>query len=161
VSKITGEEMTEIIRQNTDYHLRKIVKKNEEKKPIYPRLSDQGLGIYKLVLLVMWLSAIKPRLVLIDDLELASHISLIKYLINYLINELKSQVIISTHSIDVINSVVDLYVNNVIAPEEAQVILLNRADDDVLHVNHIDIHEVYAMMSAGHDPRKISEVFEL
>jgi len=57
ISKFTGEEVTEIVRQDSEYHLRKLVRVGSEDRPVYVRLSDQGLGVYRLALLAMRLAA--------------------------------------------------------------------------------------------------------
>ncbi|GEM_PF-3705305 len=157
---ITNEKITEIVRQDSEYSLRKVIQyESGKEKPIYVRLSDQGFGIYKATLLLLWLSTLRPKLVLIDDFELALHPSLTRAFIKYLLNHLNCQLVIATHSLDVIDTIVDLYrCDGVIGPEDTQVIILKRDEADIVHIRHCDVHEVYVLTSAGHDIRKITEL---
>ena len=45
ISKFTGEKVTEIVSQDSECHLRKLVRVGSEDRPVYVRLSDQGLGV--------------------------------------------------------------------------------------------------------------------
>ena len=159
ISDVTSEKITEIVRQDSEYSLRKVIQyESGKEKPTYIRLSDQGFGIYKATLLLLWLSTLKPKLVLIDDLELAFYPSLTRAFIRYLL-DLDCQLVIATHSLDVIDTIVDLYrCDGVIGPEDAQIITLKRDESDIIHVRHCDVHEVYVLTSAGHDIRKITEL---
>jgi energy-coupling factor transporter ATP-binding protein EcfA2 len=55
-----------------------------DRSPLYVKVKDLGDGIEKVVLIALWLEALKPSLVLWDDFEGTAHPTLIKELLEWL-----------------------------------------------------------------------------
>jgi len=121
---------------------------------LYVKLRDLGDGIEKAILVALWLEALKPRLVLWDDFEASAHPSLIRELLAWL-SEHDWQVVLATHSIDVLRALVD------VSPNGAQVVLLQKSADDVLKARYLSLEELEDFFEAGQDPRYLVEMLKL
>ena len=62
-----------------DLEVRKVYK---NKHPLYIKLSDQGSGVQKVIITALYIALYRPKLILIDDIEAATHPSLLKEFIN-------------------------------------------------------------------------------
>lgn len=113
---------------------------------LYIDLKDLGDGVEKAVLVALWLEVLRPALVLWDDFEMSAHPTLIKVLLNWLCKR-DWQVVLSTHSIDVLNSLLD------IKPKNAKVIQLKKMADDILIHQDLSLDELESLFEANQDPR--------
>lgn len=114
---------------------------------LYIKIKDLGDGIEKVVLLVLWLEALNPALILWDDFEGSAHPTLIKSLLNWLCKKKKWQVVLSTHSIDVLSSLLD------VKPKNAKVIQLKKTAGDILIHEYIELEDLENLIDANQDPR--------
>ena len=117
---------------------------------LYVRLKDLGEGIKRFVLAYLAIEILNPALVLWDDIEVALHPSLAYTLLKWLA-ESGRQVVIATHSIDVLESVV------MANPKDAQVILLKKDANDIVYHKALDIDEVEEILEKNIDIRTIIE----
>jgi predicted ATPase len=117
---------------------------------LYVRLKDLGEGIKRFVLAYLAIEILNPALVLWDDIEVALHPSLAYTLLKWLA-ESGRQVVIATHSIDVLESVV------IANPKDAHVILLKKDANDIVYHKTLDIDEVEEILEKSIDIRAIIE----
>jgi predicted ATPase len=117
---------------------------------IYVSLNDLGEGVKRFVLTYFAVEHVNPALVLWDDVEVAAHPSLMDALLRWLA-ESERQVVISTHSLDVLQSVA------LIEPEDARIILLKKDGDDVVHHKSLELDELKEILEGGIDLRAMIE----
>ncbi|MEM2174312.1 MAG: AAA family ATPase [Candidatus Micrarchaeia archaeon] len=125
-----------------------VLRKELPEDVAYIRLSDIGDGIKRFLISALWIEAFKPKVVLWDDLEASAHPSLIKSIIEWLINH-DWQVIASTHSIDVLHEFVEA------EPKEAKIVQLRKSPDDILPYKEITIEDLEDLFNSGQDVRKL------
>jgi hypothetical protein len=128
--------------------------RGEGKSPLYVRIKDLGDGIEKAVLVALWLEAINPSLVLWDDFEGSAHPTLIKVLLEWL-SKKPWQVVMSTHSFDVLNSLLD------VRPKDTKVIMLKKTNDDVLLHEDLTIEQLEDIVETSQDPRRLVDALKL
>ena len=75
INNCVDDKYTEIL-FSPDLSARK--DRGEGMSPLYVKVKDLGDGIEKVVLIALWLEALKPSLVLWDDFEGSAHPTLIK-----------------------------------------------------------------------------------
>lgn len=124
----------------------------------YIKIKDLGDGIKKIILLFLWLEALKPALILWDDFEGSAHPSLISKVLSWLEKRRKDynwQIILATHSIDVLNTILDL------KPVDTKVIQLKKTTNDVLIHKNLDLEELENLFDANQDPRKLVDLLEI
>ena len=125
---------------------------------LYIKIKDLGDGIKKIAILFMWLEALKPSLILWDDFEGSAHPALIKRVLDWLNRgrkQYKWQVILSTHNIDVLNTLLDL------KPKNAKVIQTKKTANDVLIYQSLNLEELEDLFDANQDPRKLVDLLEI
>lgn len=120
----------------------------------YIRLSELGDGVQKAIIPLLWFQAASPSLVLWDDLEASMHPSLVENILRWLAHK-DWQVVISTHSIDVLYAVTN------IEPADAHLIILRKSAEDVLDHQTFTIDEVQTLIDSGTDPRKLADLLAL
>ena len=81
-----------------------------------------------------------------DDFEASAHPTLVKVLLNWLCKK-DWQVVLSTHSIDVLNSLLD------VKPKNAKVIQLKKTDEDILIHQDLSLDDLESLFEANQDPR--------
>lgn len=113
---------------------------------VYLPLKDLGFGAEKFVKIISLIEVIKPSLLLIDDFETGFHPSLIKAFLIWLKGK-KMQVILSTHSIDVLDRLVE------VQPNDTQIILLKKDESDLLKYESFPLKKVQNFLNANTDPR--------
>ena len=126
------------------------IRKELPENVLYIKVKDLGSGIEKLTSIFLWIEAIKPKLILWDDFEGSAHPLLIKQILNWLsegISKNNWQVILSTHSIDVLNSLLE------VRPQNAEVIQVKKGKDDVLTHTKLVLDELETLFDANQDPR--------
>jgi len=120
----------------------------------YIRLSEIGDGVKRTIIPLLWFEAAKPSIVLWDDIESSMHPSLLENVLKWLLKK-DWQVVISTHSIDV------LYTFAEVGVEDSQVITLRKTPDDVLMHQTLSLDELRTLLESGSDPRKLAYLLEL
>jgi len=150
ISRVVSDVFTEAyVGRNDILLLRKEVP--SEKKVLSIKVSDLGDGVERVLVCVLWLERYMPRLVLWDDIEASAHPGLIETLLEWLSRK-DWQVVISTHSIDVLDRLVQ------IEPRDASLITLNKDERDVLKVRSFKLDDVEDIMDKGIDLRKTLEL---
>jgi len=125
-----------------------------DKRVLYVKMKDLGDGVEKASLVALWLEALKPALVLWDDFEASAHPTLVRVLLNWL-GKKDWQVVLSTHSIDVLNYLLD------VKPKDAKVIQLKKTFSDVLIHQDLSLDELESLFEANQDPRMLVDRLEL
>lgn len=97
---------------------------------------------------------IEPKLLLIDDFGGGFHPTLIKMVLEWL-NSLKTQIIITTHSIDVLNVIRQT------KPKETNIIFLNKDKNDYLNIKVFSLRKLEDYIDANLDPRYFVDKFNL
>jgi len=150
INKCVDDKYSEILTDSTEMRLRKQL----SKKLHYIHLTDLGDGIRKATIMALILQLFDPKLILWDDFENSAHPSLIKILLKWL-SEKNWQIVISTHSIDVLNNIIK------IKPKDANILLFKKNADDVLLTKSYNIDEFEDLMYSNTDPRLLSDTLEL
>ncbi len=143
VSKVVSDVFTEASVRFHDIVLRKEVGGDV----MYVRLEDLGDGVKRFLTAALWLEAIKPKVVLWDDLELAAHPALVGEVIEWL-EKHEWQVVASTHSIDVLRELVERGI-------DARIIVLRKSRDDVLSHKALSVDDLGRLFEVGQDVRKL------
>ena len=151
VNRCVDDKYSEVLR-TPELSARK--ERGKERLPIYIKIKDLGEGIQKVVTTALWLEALNPQLILWDDFEGSAHPSLINVLIDWIAKK-PWQVVISTHSFDVISSVLD------IKPEDTTVIQLKKTNDDILIQNTLSMGQLDDIVDSSQDPRKLVDLLQL
>lgn len=149
VNKCVNDKYTEIILETL--RVRKELKDNV----LYIKLEDLGHGLVRTIPIFLWMEAFKPKLVLLDDFETSAHPSLIRTLIEWL-SKKDFQVIISTHSIDVLSELIN------VRPEDATVLQLLKTDEDILRYTKLGLDDLETIMEdTHHDPRLLTDALQI
>ena len=151
VNKCVDDIYTEIL---LDSPMLRVRKELPGDGVFYIKIEDLGDGIERVILISLWLEALKPKLVLWDDFEASLHPTLIRELLRWL-DEKGWQVVLATHSIDVLQRLVE------VEPEDVKVILLCKTADDILRVQYLLLDELEDFLYSGQDPRYLVEVLKL
>jgi len=144
IQKVIDDRFTEVVPRFDKLTLRKDLLNDT----YYVKLENVGNGIKRVLTSMLWLEAIKPKVVLWDDIEASSHPSLIKSIIEWLA-EHEWQTIISTHSIDVLHEVL------LTEPKDAKILLLRKSNEDELRYKAYTLKELEEMFEEGYDVRKL------
>jgi energy-coupling factor transporter ATP-binding protein EcfA2 len=128
--------------------------RGENMSPLYVKVKDLGDGIEKVVLIALWLEALKPSLVLWDDFEGSAHPTLIKGILEWL-SKKPWQVVMSAHSIDVLTSLLE------VRPKDAKVIQLKKTSDDILLHEDLTIEQLEDVIETSQDPRRLVDSLKL
>ena len=170
INKCVDDKYTEILFA-PDIQARKEPTKGT---PYYVKIKDLGDGIERVALITILLEAIKPRLVLLDDFEASVHPSLIKELLKWLF-EKDWQVVLSTHSIDVLSGLLDVtteiipksisaknYFNSKkLEPSDFKIIQLQKGGDDILKHRELSLEDLENLFDANQDPRLLVDLLKL
>lgn len=152
INKSVNDTFTEIIVREYELYARKEV----NGKPYYVKVRDLGEGVKKILSVLMWLEACAPELVLWDDFEASVHPTLIKLVLEWLAKK-DWQVVIATHSIDVIMKILDTKLES----KDCGIILLQKtADDILLHKRHT-LEELEDFVISNQDPRLLPDLLKL
>jgi len=146
------DKFTEVLVEEGSLKLRKEAEKDIG--PLYIDVHDLGTGVERALLVALAISYAKPKLVLWDDIEVALHPTLTESLLEWL-SRLNSQVVLSTHSIDVLYSLLKAY------PSDAQVITLKKTVNDIVYHETLNLDELEELIEKNIDPRKLAEALEL
>lgn len=149
INECVNDNFTEIILETM--RVRKEINDNIQ----YIKLEDLGQGLVKTIPPLLWIETHKPKLLLWDDFEISAHPSLIRNIIKWL-SEKDMQVIISTHSIDVLSEFIDE------SPKDATVLQLSKTQEDLLLHKKLSLDDLEVIMEQGsHDPRLLTEALQL
>lgn len=143
ISRAIDEEFTEIVLKKDGWYLRR-----NDASYIY--IEDAGDGVKKAAKAMMLIDLLQPKFVLWDDFDTALHPALLKLLLRWLA-ESSFQVVLSTHSIDVLYHLVDL--NEELDEFDAQVLLLRKDEEDVLYHRELTMEELEHLLEGNVDPR--------
>jgi len=146
-----NETFTDVLPHFVQRPTLQVRKEFPDRTSSYVRVSELGRGVQRVIVPLLIFEAITPSLVLWDDIEAGMHPSLIKNVLQWLVSR-DWQMVISTHSIDVLSVLAD------IAPKEAQIIVLSKSPDDVLHYKILDMNTFDELISSQ-DPRLAAELF--
>jgi len=143
INKCIDDKYTEVLVDSPELRLRKELL---EGNYFYIKPKDLGDGVEKALVVSLWLEAIKPEIILWDDFEVSVHPSLIREMLKWLSSK-EWQVIISTHSIDVLYRLME------IKPRDSSIILLRKGPDDILKHQEYSLEDVEDFLNASLDPR--------
>lgn len=150
LSKCVDDEYSEILFMNP-IKMRKILSNGNF---IYIPLKDLGDGFEKAMKLIPIIELRKPKLILFDDFETSYHPSLIRILLEWL-NERDCQIILTTHSIDVLYELLDL------KPKNTKVIHLQKDKDDQLLYKDLTMDDLEDLLDSSSDPRLLPSKFSI
>lgn len=145
VSKVVEDKLTEVSLKRSELVVRKELPWDDV---AHIELRHMGDGIKRFLTNALWLEAIKPKVVLWDDLEASAHPSLIKEVIEWLDSH-NWQVVLSTHSIDVLHEIV------LAEPKDSIVLALRKLPDDTLTYREYTLEELGRLFESGQDIRKL------
>lgn len=151
INECVDDRYSEVL---TDNELMRVRKELSNKNNLYIHLQDLGDGIKKAILMTLALEYYKPKLILWDDFGGSSHPKLITMLLKWL-DKKYWQVVISTHSIDVLHSLLE------VKPRGTQVLLFKKTQDDELITQSYNLDDFEDMMYSNTDPRLIVDSLEL
>ena len=151
LSEYVSDDFTEIYLDTL-----KLRKEMPDGTPYYIHLSDLGEGLKKAVKLMLIIEAVEPKLILWDDFETFAHPSLVKFLLEWLA-EKECQVVLTTHSLDVIYELVDLADYR----DDARLIQLKKTRNDTLLAESLNLEELEDLLAANVDPRKTVDLLGL
>lgn len=120
----------------------------------YIKIRDLGDGIEKVALLVLWIDALNPDLILWDDFEGSAHPSLTRLILDWL-RKKKCQIVLSTHSIDVLGILLD------VRPTDVRVMQLKKTREDTLIHQDLTLEELESLIEANQDPRNLVDLLGL
>ncbi|PSN97077.1 hypothetical protein B9Q11_04940 [Candidatus Marsarchaeota G2 archaeon ECH_B_SAG-F08] len=145
VSKCVSDSFTELSIRMNEVVLRKM----SDGVPFYVRFSDQGKGVQFLVYSMALIKLNSPTLVLWDDFGSYMNPMLVKQILEYLAKS-NFQVVLTTHSIDVILELVE------VEPEDSQLLQFEKDGRDVLHHRTLCLDEIKDLLDSNQDPRKLA-----
>lgn len=145
VNQCIDEKYTEVLWKKEGLYCRK---ERTDGTPLYIKLNDMGDGIKRATINMLLLEAQSPHIVLWDDFESASHPTLIKAQLEWLAKK-DWQVVLSTHSIDVLYQLLD------IDPTGVQIIQMKKSIGDMLIHTSLTIDNLDDLMNANSDPRRL------
>jgi hypothetical protein len=149
INKCVNDNFTEIVLETMR------VRKEINDNILYIKLEDLGQGLVKTIPPLLWIETHKPKLLIWDDFEISAHPSLIRNIIKWL-SEKDMQVIIATHSIDVLSEFIEE------SPKDATVLQLSKTQEDILLHKKLSLDELEVIMEKGaHDPRLLAGALQL
>jgi len=152
ISKVVYDRFTEVLVRRDRLCLRKEVE--GATGPLYVDISSVGEGVRRFVLAYLATEYLDPRILLWDDVEVAAHPSLVEALLSWLASSGR-QVVIATHSIDLLHAL------TMVKPRNSKVIVLRKAQDDIVEWRAIELDELEDMLESGIDVRKIVDELEM
>ena len=143
------DRFTEVLVRWDRLYLRKEVA--DRKAPLYVNVDSLGEGVQRTLLIYLTIKLLDPALILWDDAEVALHPALSEKVIEWL-SSLKGQVVIATHSIDVLRAFAK------VAPPSSQVVYLDRKEYDTVEPRTVPLEELEEVLAKGLDPRFTLEI---
>lgn len=151
ISECVDDRFTEILLESKELSMRKEL---PDGNVFYIQLADLGDGIKKAVKFMLLLEVLKPKIVLLDDFEAAVHPGLLKLLLKWLSTK-DWQVVLSTHSIDVLYRLLD------IRPDDLSVVQFRKTEDDILLHESLSFDDLEGLIDANQDPRLLVDALRL
>ena len=152
LAPVIYDHLTEVTIKRDKLCVRKEVE--EGIGPLYIDVDSLGEGIRRTILVYLAIEYLNPKIVLWDDIEVASHPSLLRSLLKWLANS-NRQVVLTTHSIDVLYEIVQ------VQPEDCRVIVLRKSANDIVDYKVLGLEEIEDALEKDIDPRKIIDELEL
>ena len=149
LSPALNEELVELLQKKDGLYVRKVFPDGTWD---YIRVEDLGDGVEKVLAALVVFEALKPKLILWDDLEASLHPNLLRAVLAWLA-ECDWQVVLATHSVDVLYRLLDLGKD---ARSSARVIMLQKTPDDVLLWRALTMDELEDLMLLKQDPRLVA-----
>ncbi len=146
------DEFTEAMIKRDELCVRKEL--GEGKGPLYVSVKSLGEGVKRIMLVYLATEYLDPIILLWDDLEVATHPSLIEPTLQWLASS-KRQVIVTTHSIDVLYALLRTY------PRDAQVVVMKKSSRDTVAYEALSLEELEDLVEKHIDPRRLAEALEL
>lgn len=146
ISEQLDENFTEIVLKHGGWYLRR-------EDASYIHIDDVGDGVKKAARIMMVVELLKPKLILWDDFDTSLHPAMIKMLLKWLAKG-DWQVVIATHSIDVLYYLADLAEE--LEEFDAQLIALAKGADDKLNHKELTMEELEDLIEANIDPRMLA-----
>ena len=146
------DKFTEVTIRKDKLSIRKEVEKGIG--PLYIDINTLGEGVKRTTLIYLITEYLNPRLILWDDIETAMHPSLLRTTLKRL-TEQDRQVIVTTHSIDVLTELAYL------EPKNTQAILLTKTPNDIVNYKTLTIDQLDEILEKGLDPRKLADILKL
>ena len=146
------DRFTEVIVKGRELCVRKEV--SEELGPLYVNVNSLGEGVRRVLLTYLVTEYLRPKIFLWDDIEVAAHPTLLESTIKWLA-ESGMQVVISTHSIDV------LYALTQVRPKDCKVIALRKNQEDIVNYQTLTLDKLEEYLRTATDIRKIVDELEL
>ena len=144
LNKCVDDEYSEIL-FGKPMQIRKIINDNV----VYISLNDLGSGAEKMIKFMTLIETMNPKLILIDDIEAAFHPSMLNIILKWLAKR-NCQIVLSTHSIDV------LYRLSEIEPNNGSALYLKKSKDDVLTFSKLTLNEIEDFLNSNTDPRLLN-----
>ncbi len=154
ISGELDENFTEVFLKKDGWYLRR-------DDATYIHIMDIGDGVKKIVRTYMVIRLLKPRLILWDDFDAAMHPSFVKGLLKWLYSG-NWQVVLSTHSLDVLYYLLDILEDrkNEDEEENIQVLLLRRVND-ILYHKALSLEELEDLVDSNTDPRFLATTIKV
>ena len=146
------DKFTEVTLKKNRLCVRKEV--SEDIGPLYVDIDSLGEGVKRILLTYLAVEYFRPKILLWDDLEVAAHPSLLESTLKWLASSGR-QVIISTHSLDVLHSL------TLVKPKDCKIIVLKKSSEDIVDYHILTLDEVEELLGSGIDVRKIVEELKL
>ncbi|MGC8970221.1 MAG: AAA family ATPase [Conexivisphaera sp.] len=138
------ERFTEVVPVGDELRLRK----ETSSGPYYLRLNEVSTGLKSFLVAALAIEVANPKLILWDDFESNTHPSLLGHILGWLSSR-PAQVVIATHSIDVLY---ELAMGKV---QEFTVLRLKKSAEDVVSAEVLREDDLAESFEANIDPRKI------
>jgi len=149
LSPALNEQLVELLQKKDGFYVRKVFPDGTWD---YIRVEDLGDGVEKALAALVVFEALKPKLILWDDLEASLHPNLLMAVLTWLA-ERDWQVVLATHSVDVLYRLLDL---DKAARNSTRVIMLQKTPDDVLLWRALTVDELEDLMLLKQDPRLVA-----
>lgn len=154
VNPSVSEKFTEVLIHGVGGAALQARKEFPDGTSTYIRLSELGSGLQRVIVPLLLFEGMSPSIILWDDIENGMHPTLLENVMKWLFKK-DWQIVISTHSIDVLNCLADLN------PKDAQVVILRKSPDDVLGYEILDMEQYETVIGSNQDPRQITNLLAL
>lgn len=155
ISPSVSEKFTEVVPHSlSNRWILQARKEFPDGNSSYVRLSELGRGLQRVIVPLLAFEAANPSVVLWDDIEAGMHPSLMENVLKWLFKK-DWQLLISTHSIDVLAAVAEL------EPRDSQIIILRKSPEDILSYQILDMESFRTIIDSNQDPRKTADLLAL
>lgn len=149
LSKYVDDNYTEIIRKEDGWHLRR-------DDASYPHINDLGSGLQKFIRSMLIAENVNPKILLWDDFDASAHPALIRLVLKWLYDHKDWQILLTTHSIDVLYALLDFE-----PADDISIINVSKSKKDILSFKYITLSELDTMIDSNVDPRLLYENMDM